>query len=149
MVSDEIKKAFEFYKVGDEFKFSRTFTQADLSLFVGLTGDFNIFHTNAELSKKYGFDGLILPGMLTGSLITHIGGLMGFLAKKLSFKFIKPVYPNDTVTIVATIIESIKEKKHMVIKGNYFNQNNTKVLECEVVGYPTITRLSKNNKANI
>lgn len=144
MIEDQIKKAFETYKTGTTFTFSRTFTQADLSLFVGITGDFNVFHTNVELSREHGFNGLILPGLLTGSLITHLGGLMGFLAKKLNFKFLKPTYPGDTITIIAIVIESIPEKRHMVIKGDCFNQNNLKVLECEVIGYPTLNRLATN-----
>ncbi len=141
MVENDIKKAFQTYKVGDVFKFSRTFTQADLSLFIGTTGDYNVFHTNKELTKQHGFEDLIMPGLLTASLVTHIGGLIGFLAKSINFKFIKPVYVGDTVTITATITESNYEKKYMKIFGDYYNQNNLKVLECEVIGYPSLTRL--------
>ncbi|MGC8503098.1 MAG: MaoC/PaaZ C-terminal domain-containing protein [Desulfurella sp.] len=136
-----LKKVFQTYKVDGVFKFIHTFIQADLSLFVDITEDYNVFHANKELAKQHGFEDLIIPGLLTASFVTHIGGLIRFPTMKVSFKFIKPVYVNDTITITATVIESNYEKKYMKTFGEYYNQNNIKVLRCKVSDYPSLIRL--------
>ena len=66
--------AFAKLPIGIRFSYTRTFSLADVAAFVAATGDFNPLHQD-ESHAKLRFGGLILPGLLTGSMLTHIGGL--------------------------------------------------------------------------
>ena len=58
--------------------------------------------SSAVYSGK-GFDGLICHGLLVGSMICDFGGQVGWLATGMNFKFIRPVYPGQTITCTVTI----------------------------------------------
>ena len=82
---DEFKKrlaaAFDHIEVGSEYRWRRTFTEGDVSLFCGVTGDLNPYHINETFARESFFGSRIIPGLLTASMITHIGGMIGFVAR--------------------------------------------------------------------
>ncbi len=139
--AEAIKAAFAALEVGDRFRFTRTFTEADVSLFIGITGDFNPYHTDAEFMATTRFKRPIVPGLLTGSMLTHVGGLIGFLAHEMTFKFIAPVYPGDTVTMEMWVAEKDPDRRHMVMEAECRNSYGELVLRGQVVGFPTRVRL--------
>ena len=56
---------FEDVKVGDEYASpGRTVTEADIVLFAGLSGDYNVLHTDAEHMKASLFGERIAHGLL-------------------------------------------------------------------------------------
>ncbi len=137
----DIKAAFAAIEVGNRFTFTRTFSEADMSLFVGLTGDFNTYHTDGIYMAGTRFGRPILPGLLTASMLTHIGGLLGFLAREMSFEFIGPVYPGETVVMETRVVEKDSERRRMVIEAEYRNAQGKLVLRGRVIGMPTRVRL--------
>jgi acyl dehydratase len=56
------------------------------------------------------FQRRIVPGLLTASLLTHLGGLWAFLAQEMHFKFLAPVYIGGTITAEAGVVEAVTEK---------------------------------------
>ena len=70
---------------GDSYSFSRTFTDGDVSLYCGLTGDYNPFHLDETFAAASRFGSRIVPGLLTGSLMTHVGGMLGMLGAEMKF----------------------------------------------------------------
>jgi 3-hydroxybutyryl-CoA dehydratase len=96
--------------VGERSSFSRTLTEADVALFIGVTWDVNPLHTNDRYVSEMPFQRRIVPGLLTASLLTHLGGLWAFLAQEMHFKFLAPVYIGETITAEAVVIEADKEK---------------------------------------
>jgi 3-hydroxybutyryl-CoA dehydratase len=94
---------------GETFSFRRTFTDGDVSMFCGVTGDFNPYHLDDTFAAASPFGRRIVPGLLTAGMVTHIGGMLGFLARRMSFEFPAPVYVGDTVTCVVTI-ETVDER---------------------------------------
>ncbi|HEY9721293.1 MAG TPA: MaoC family dehydratase [Oscillatoriaceae cyanobacterium] len=138
----QLRDAFATLEVGQTFTYTRTFTEADASLFCGLTGDFNPFHLDASFSKASWYGGRILPGLLTGSMITHIGGLLGFLATEMSFRFQGPVYVGDTVTCVVTIAEKDPEARRIYADAVLHNQDGAQVMSCRFAGFPSQVRLT-------
>lgn len=90
---------------GAHFEWARTFTEGDVTAFCGVTGDFNPFHINEEFAARERFGRRIVPGLLTGSMLTHIGGLLGFLAAEMSFTFKAPVHVGETVRCLVEILE--------------------------------------------
>ena len=121
--------------VGEKGTFTRTLTEGDNSLFIGVTWDVNPFHTDDEFVKQTSFGRRIVPGLLTASLLTHIGGLWNFLASEMQFAFLAPVYVGDTVTAVAEITE-VNEKGRVTLECTITNSDGVKVLTATTKGYP-------------
>jgi len=97
------QRAIEGLKPGDSFTYSRVFSQEETESFGDLTRDYNPVHYDLRWSRAKGFDGLICHGLLVGSMICDFGGQVGWLATGMSFKFIRPVYPGQTITCTITI----------------------------------------------
>ncbi len=133
-----IAKRFEDLRVGDTFTYARTLGEGDCALFVAASGDFNPYHTDEGFARQHRFGRRIAPGLLTASLFTHIGGELGFLASRMAFEYLAPVFIGDTITVRAEIT-SIEPKREFVrIRGEAKNQDGTAVLRGEAEGFPTL-----------
>ena len=89
---------------------ARTMTETDIVNFAGLSGDFNILHTNDEFAKETPFGGRIAHGLLGLSIASGLaarnpGGeyhkIVAFLG--LTWDFKRPVMIGDTVHVVQTL----------------------------------------------
>jgi acyl dehydratase len=123
-------------KVGTKSVYSRTFTEADVALFVGVTWDVNPLHTDDEYAKATPFGKRIIPGLLTASLLTHLGGLWAFLARDMFFEYVAPVYIGDTITAISEIVEENAEKGWVRLKCRCENSDGKVVLRANITGYP-------------
>ncbi len=122
-------------KVGETAAFTRTLTEGDVSLFIGATWDVNPFHTDDTFAKETGFGRRIVPGLLTASLLTHLGGLWNFLATEMQFEFLAPVYIGDTVTAAAEVAE-LFGNGGVVLACRVTNSGGEEVLQATIRGYP-------------
>ncbi len=127
------KKAMEGIVPGDVFTVSRTFSEKDTREFGDITRDYNPVHYDERFSATKGFSGRICHGLLAASIITEIGGQIGWLASGMSFNFIKPVYFDDTVTCAVTIL-SVDGNRRARASAAFTNQNGDKVLTAELTG---------------
>lgn len=123
-------------KVGSQASFTRTITEADVALFIGVTWDVNPYHTNETFAKQTKFTRRIVPGLLTAGLLTHLGGLWAFLATEMHFKFLAPVYVGDTITASAVIAEYSRERGWVRLECECRNAAGVLVLQADVSGYP-------------
>jgi 3-hydroxybutyryl-CoA dehydratase len=139
----QLREAFEALTVGQVFTFRRTFTEGDVALFCGVTGDYNPYHLDEAFARESWFGRRIIPGLLTGSMLTHIGGLLGFLATEMTFQFIAPVYIGDTITCTVTITEKDLEKRTVVGIVRCTNQDGKEVLQARFSGFPSQVRLAQ------
>lgn len=121
--------------VGEKGSFSRTLTEGDVSQFIGATWDVNPLHTDDQFAAQTRFGRRIVPGLLTASLLTHIGGLWNFLATEMHFEFLGPVYIGDTVTAVAEIKE-VNEKGWVLLDCRVTNAQKQAVLSATIKGFP-------------
>lgn len=88
----------------------RTMTEADIVNFAGLSGDFNIIHTDAEFSQGTPFGQRIAHGLLglsiASGLVSRSPGaeqhrLVAFLG--MTWDFRNPVFIGDTIHVVQTV----------------------------------------------
>lgn len=121
--------------VGEKAAFSRTLTEADVALFIGVTWDVNPYHTDDTYVAQTRFGRRIVPGLLTASLLTHLGGLWAFLATEMSFELLGPVYVGDTVMAEAEVIE-VNEKGWVRLAGRVIDAAGEDVLRATIRGYP-------------
>lgn len=139
----QVQAAFDAYPVGHAFTFRRTFSAGDVALFCGITGDFNPYHLDELFARRTKFGRLIVPGLLTGSMITHIGGLLGFLATEMSFQFLAPVFIGDTITCTVTIVEKDETKRVVTGAAALVNQDKLEVARATFKGFPSQARLTR------
>lgn len=130
--SAEIKHWDDIH-VGDEVRFTKTMTQTDVVLWVGLTGDMNPIHIDTEYSKTTRFENVVVPGLMVAGLISTVmtKATFGNVYSGQTLKFIRPVYIDDTVTAVATVVEKMEEKHRVKIRTECFNQNGELVIAGE------------------
>jgi len=132
---------FEDVKVGREYTSpGRTVTETDVVLFAGLSGDYNVLHTDAEHMK----------GSLFGERIAH--GLLGLaiqqglasrgeptaahaLLAALKWKFKGPIRLGDTIHVRSRIVglkEGVKPGQQLVtVERQVMNQRGEVVQEGE------------------
>jgi 3-hydroxybutyryl-CoA dehydratase len=138
-----LRDAFERMQVGQTYTFRRTFTDGDVSLFIGVTGDFNAYHLDDEFARQTWFGRRNIPGLLTASLLTHIGGLLGFLATRMEFEYLASVYVGDTITCTVTMSEKDAEQRLIHGTASYVNQDGAEVLRARFSGFPSTMRLAR------
>ena len=97
---------FEDLAVGQEFTSpGRTVTEADIVIFAGLSGDYNVLHTDAEFMKTSIFGERIAHGLLGLSISSGLGtravprpfATMAFLGLRWRFK--GPIKIGDTIKV--------------------------------------------------
>lgn len=141
------QEALSHIQVGQKYTYRRTFTSGDVAVFCGLTGDFNPFHQDDVFSADSPFGRRIVPGLLTGSMLTHIGGLLGFLAADMHFEFLAPVFIGQTLTCVVTVLEKDEQRARLRCQAITTNQEGQEVLRATFNGFPTLLRLQPDGAA--
>jgi 3-hydroxybutyryl-CoA dehydratase len=134
--SDLKNRVPESMEVGKVFSYRRTLTDGDVSLFIGATWDVNPLHTDDVYAENTDFGCRIVPGLLTASLLTHLGGLWAFMATRMEFTFTAPVYIGDTITAEAEIVEYEAERGWVLLKCQCLNIKGEQVLLGDVEGFP-------------
>jgi len=119
--------------IGFKTTHMKTITEADIVMFAGVSGDFNLVHTCEEYAKKTFFGGRIAHGVIALGLIsaamTKLPGLVIFLGA--SDKFLAPVRIGDTITATGEVIAVIKDKGILTLKTSCINQEGKTVVEGE------------------
>lgn len=132
-MSEIRQRAIEGLRPGDTFTLRRTFTEELTAAFGALSRDYNPVHYEARFASAKGFAGRICHGLLVGSLITEIGGQIGWLATGMEFRFLKPVLFGDTVTCRFTLLE-VDERGRAKASAVFSNQDGTTVIEAALSG---------------
>jgi len=127
------KRAIAGLKRGDSFAVSRTFTEQDTIAFADISRDYNPVHFDDRFAKVKNFRGRICHGLLVASLLTEIGGQIGWLASGMNFRFKKPVYFGDTIECRFTITE-LDERNRAKAEAVFKNQQDEIVIEAYVAG---------------
>ena len=90
----------------------RTITEADITLFAGLTGDFVELHTNEEYARTTPFGRRIAHGALVFSISIGLMTRMNLLDDTLiafagvdRMRFVQPVFIGDTIHVHKRLVE--------------------------------------------
>ena len=132
---------FGEFKEGDMFESpARTVTDAHISAYSGISGDFNPLHTDDEFCKSTPQGKRIAHGGLTLAISTGLlnryvdGTCIAFL--ELGVQYLQMVYPGDTIHIrvcVKSTRLSSKGGKGVVVFGmQTINQDGDVVLEGDI-----------------
>jgi 3-hydroxybutyryl-CoA dehydratase len=91
--------------VGDIIRWQRTFTEEEIRLFGKLSGDEGVHHIQTDDEGR-----LMAQGLFTATLPTKIGGDLNFIARDMTFQFVRPVYAGDTIECKVTITHLREER---------------------------------------
>lgn len=126
---------FEEFIIGDQTEsVGRTITEADIVNFAGLSGDYNLIHTDAEYSKGQMFGQRVAHGLLVLSIASGLAVRLGFMEdtilafRGLEWKFTAPVFIGDTIRVRVTV-EATKPMSRVggglvTLKMEVVNQKN-------------------------
>ena len=119
--------------VGYKTTHVKTITEADITSFAAVSGDYNPVHMDEEYAKKTLFGGRIAHGVIPIGLLSAAGAKLPGLVILLSHssRFLKPVRIGDTITAIAEVIEARKDKGIVTLKNTCVNQNGEAVVEGE------------------
>ncbi|MBU6351421.1 MAG: MaoC/PaaZ C-terminal domain-containing protein [Caldilinea sp.] len=126
---------FEEFIVGDQTEsVGRTVTEADIVNFAGLSGDYNLIHTDAEYAAGHLFGQRVAHGLLVLSIASGLAVRLGFMEdtilafRSVEWKFSEPVFAGDTIRLRVTV-ENTKAMPRLggglvTLKMEVFNQKN-------------------------
>jgi acyl dehydratase len=135
------RRWFEEIEIGEEsVSPGRTVTEADIVLFAGLSGDYNILHTDAEFMKASIFGERIAHGLLGLAIQSGLFSRAGIPYATLGFgtlrwKFKGPIKIGDTIRVHAKVSakkETDKPDRGVItVERQVLNQRNEVVQEGE------------------
>jgi len=120
-------------RAGDTLTVTRSFSKRDVVDFAGITRDYNPVHFDEPFSLAKGFKNPICHGLLVGSLLTEIGGQIGWLASRMDFRFRKPVFFNDTISCKLTLTK-VDEGGKAEAEALFTNQDGVVVVQAFLGG---------------
>jgi len=139
-MSEPSRQYFEDIEVGDEYLSpGRTVTETDIVTFAGLSGDYNVLHTDAEFMKGSIFGERIAHGLLGLAISSGLGtramarpyATLAFLGLRWRFK--GPIKIGDTIKVrmkVTAKRETSKPDRGIVtVQRNVLNQRGEVVQE--------------------
>jgi 3-hydroxybutyryl-CoA dehydratase len=127
------------YKVGEFAEFTKVFSEEDVFLFAGISGDRNPVHVDREFAAKTRFKERIAHGLLTAGTISAAIGMKlpgpGCLYLSQSLEFKAPVRIGDEITARVEIVEVVSEKR-LRMRTRCFNQDKVMVIDGEAMIVP-------------
>lgn len=121
--------------LGQRAEVSKTITARDIQAFADLTGDRSPIHFDADYAAGTRFGGIIGHGLLTAGLISTVLGMhlpgKGAVYRSQQLRFRRPVYPGDTVTAAAEVLELRPERMQVRLRTTLTNQQGDVVIEGE------------------
>jgi acyl dehydratase len=134
------RQLFEDIGIGDEYLSpGRTVTEADIVAFAGLSGDYNVLHTDAEFMRTSIFGERIAHGLLGLAISSGLGSramprpfaTLAFLGLRWRFK--GPIKIGDTIKVRLKITDKRETSKPdrgiVTIQRTVVNQRGETVQE--------------------
>lgn len=130
-------KPFEAFRVGDRATFTKTIGEADILLFAAVSGDNYPLHSDEEYAKTTRFGRRVAHGLLTASLLSATNGMLlqkpGGISLSQTLRFLKPVYPGDTITACSEVVEILAERRRLRCRTTCRNQRGELVVDGEAL----------------
>ncbi len=140
-MAGEDRRYFDEIQVGEEYVSpGRTVTEADIVIFAGLSGDYNVLHTDSEFMKSSIFGERIAHGLLglaiqSGLLSRGMRPFATLAFMGLRWKFKGPIKIGDTITVRAKVLEkrdtSKPDRGIITLQRQVLNQKGEVVQEGE------------------
>lgn len=123
-------------KVGDTAEITKTISEQDIVDFARITGDDQPLHLDDSYAAKTRFKRRLAHGMLSAGLIsaalgTRLAPQATVIYLSQSLRFLRPVFPGDTVTAKIEVTQLDAEKRIATCSTECVNQDGQSVLTGE------------------
>ena len=130
------KSSLSFIKQGSAVSFSKIITEGDINTFAELTGDFSPNHMDETYMKNTAYGQRIAHGaLLVGFMSTASSMIVEQFASNIPnytpvslgyerIRFIKPVFINDTINVLYTVLETDIEAMRSLSQIEITSQKN-------------------------
>ncbi len=118
MAQETRGRTFEEFEIGAKFESpGRTITESDVVAFAGVSGDYTSLHTDAEFARGTPHGRRIAHGLLGVAVASGLAARVGIFEgtilalKSQSIHYLSPIYFNDTVHLILTVVEKKKRNE--------------------------------------
>jgi acyl dehydratase len=108
---------------GAKSNWTRVITAEDIARFTELSGDRGRHHLEKDANGR-----LLAHGLLTATLPTKLGGDANFIARTMTFEFLKPVYAGDALTCEGVVESSAVQSARFKVRFAFEVRNQDGVL---------------------
>jgi len=123
--------------VGQRATFVKTITRADIEAFAVVTGDRNPLHLDDAFARRSRFGRPIAHGALVAGVISAALGMVlpgpGAIYLSQTLKFLRPVFPGDTVTATVEVTAYRADKGIVTLRTTCANQSGDPVVDGEAM----------------
>jgi len=123
-------------RVGDIAEFTKAVSETDIVAFAEVTGDNQPLHLDDAYAAKTRFKrrlahGMLSAGFISAALGTKLAPHATVIYLSQSLRFLRPVFPGDTVTAKIEVTAIDAEKRFVTCKTECVNQDGKPVLTGE------------------
>jgi len=123
-------------KVGDTASFEKTVSDEDIVAFARVTGDEQPLHLDDAFAattrfKKRIAHGMLSAGYISAALGTRLAPNATVVYLSQSLRFMRPVYPGDTISAKLEVTSVDPEKRFVTCTTECVNQDGQTVLTGE------------------
>ncbi len=124
-------------EVGQRASLSRTITDDDIAAFARLTGDHNPLHVDEAFAQRSRFGRRVAHGLLSAGLVSAVLGTRlpgpGAIYLQQTFRFVRPVYPGDTVTATVEVTAYREDRRMATLRTTCTDQRGEIILDGEAI----------------
>jgi len=123
-------------KKADVFNQSYVVSDVLYQSFTDLFNDKNPLHINDEYAKSNGFNAKVMHGNILCGFLSHFIGeclpIKNVVLQCQDIKFMKPVYMNDTLVLVAEVEDVYDSVNTIEFKYHFLNSENNKIAKGKI-----------------
>jgi len=132
-----LERYFDELRVDESATLTKTFTDADISLYVAVTCDYSPVHIDERYAATTRFGGRIVPGLLVAGFLTSTMAprLVGCFPVSTgdTFEFLAPVSIGDTIAATLTIAAIDTHLRRLRLEGRCVNQHGVVVVRADAL----------------
>jgi len=124
-------------RVGEVYTLEHTYTHEDVQRFTALSGDQGAHHVQPDDAGR-----IMVHGLFVAMLPTQLGGQLHYVAREMTFEFVRPVFTGDTVTceLHITGVEQREHNTRITADAVCLNQDGEEVMRGKTHGQiPKVT----------
>ncbi len=120
-------------RIGTTAEFTKTVSEQDIVAFAEVTGDKQPLHLDDSYAAKTRFKkrlahGMLSAGFISAALGTRLAPNATVIYLSQSLRFLRPVFPGDTITAKLEVTAIDTEKRFVTCKTECLNQDGQLVL---------------------
>ena len=127
-----MSKSFEDLRPGDSFCWHHHIRAEEETAFIALSGDGNPLHLDDGFARIHGYRGKLVHGLLVSSFVLNAirlaCGTAGFVCLSQTLKYVKPVYPGDSIEVTVSVTRKSPVLRVLVLDATVTNQAGEVVL---------------------